>query len=93
MSAHRLILCLAAVAVVTGCAQFPDLDGTISPEMEKADYPDLVPIDRLRAMSTPDTEAGTREAEALEARAAALRARANRLRRAELAGDLADRRD
>ena len=68
-----------------GCAQFPELDATITPAAESAPYPDLVPI----ATILPDPEADTRleaeDADRLAARADGLRRRADRLRRHQMA--------
>ncbi|MEX3315926.1 hypothetical protein [Sulfitobacter sp. PS-8MA] len=74
-----------------GCTQFPALDRTITPEMEAADYPDLVPIDPLLAQA----EAGRidpRQTEAqLTGRAARLETRANRIGGARTDQAAADR--
>ncbi|WP_211299426.1 hypothetical protein [Pukyongiella litopenaei] len=38
-------LALAVVAVVAGCTEIPELDATLSPQLEQADYPALIPLD------------------------------------------------
>ena len=70
---------LALVTALTACTGFPALNGTISPALEKADFPDLVPVEPLLARAeevqiTDQTEAG------IAARVARLRARAARLK-------------
>ncbi|MEM6305765.1 MAG: hypothetical protein AAF744_13690 [Pseudomonadota bacterium] len=71
---------------LSSCTQFPELDRTITPELEAADFPDLVPVEPLLAQAT----AGQVNAEATEAaligRVARLRARAARLRGSVLSG-------
>ncbi len=63
-----------------GCAQFPELNATVSQEeASKADFPALVPVEPLLVQAetqhaTPETQAN------VSARAARLRARAARLR-------------
>jgi len=64
---------LPFLIALSACAQFPELDGTIAPELENAPFPDLVPLAPLFAQAdatsdnAPDVEA------ALIARAARLR--------------------
>lgn len=75
----------AAAVALSGCADFPELEGTVPAALEQADYPKLVPIEPLLAGAdevqiTPDTRSG------LAARAAALRARAAHLRRTVVDG-------
>ena len=71
---------LPFLIALSACAQFPELDGTIAPELENAPFPDLVPLAPLFAQAdatsnnAPDVEA------ALTPRLAALIARAARLR-------------
>lgn len=89
MSALRSFRPLAAFALalsLTGCAQFPALDGTLSAATEAADYPDLVPLDPLLAnVDATNTDAGA-TAGAINGRVAQLKARANRLRRGVVDG-------
>ncbi|MFG5383284.1 hypothetical protein [Yoonia sp. R2-816] len=66
--------------LLSACASFPELDGTISDTARQAPYPRLAPLpDTIdRAMdSNVETE--------LAARIAALNARAERLRRIDIA--------
>lgn len=77
--AFALSVALGAGAVLPGCTQFPQLDATISDTTRRAPYPDLVPLEGLRARIdgtriAPDT------AESVTTRADRLRARAARLR-------------
>lgn len=77
MRRATLIFCLA----LAGCTQFPDLDGTVAPDLEQADFPDFLPTDQLRAgAATSATDPGKTTA-ALDARIAALRSRAAALQR------------
>ncbi|WP_246035996.1 hypothetical protein [Aliishimia ponticola] len=69
----------ALLILVSGCAQFPELDSAIPAEAEAAAYPDLVPLNGSFDPAAPiaaqeQTEAG------LSARLARLQARAARLR-------------
>lgn len=76
----KSVVAIGLAVFLGGCAAFPDLNGTIPPEMERADFPRLVPVEPLLAGQpadriTPETET------AMAARVAALKARASRLRR------------
>ena len=71
---------------VAACTQFPALDGTISPELENADFPDLVPIEPLLAGAAPVVANPVETTETLSARVAALRGRAEALRRRNING-------
>ncbi|RKF16527.1 hypothetical protein D6850_02965 [Roseovarius spongiae] len=65
--------------MLSACTQFPQLDGTVSEEVRRAPYPDLVPLGTLDMRATTGRltpETGAR----IEARIARLRARAARLR-------------
>ncbi|MEM1387715.1 MAG: hypothetical protein AAGG54_08905 [Pseudomonadota bacterium] len=64
---------------LAGCADFPDLGKSISPEARRAEFPQLVPIEPLLERRNAARTTGL-EADRLEARAAALRARAALLR-------------
>jgi len=82
MTPHRLA-CLFAAAAVGACGQLPELGTTISDSAARAPYPQLVPVEQLRAGAaeesiTPET------AEEVEARADGLRHRAAGLRGAVL---------
>lgn len=72
-----LALCLALL----GCTQFPELEGTVAPDVETAAYPDLVPLGPLLANSAPVVEDPVATTDALESRVTALRARAGALQR------------
>ncbi len=74
-----LLLGLLALPVITGCAPFPDIDAALSRGAEDAAYPDLIPVERLRARAgRPTLTAG--DGDTLTGRADALRSRAARLR-------------
>ena len=49
------------IFLLAGCAEFPELEGTIPPRTEAADFPDLVPLAPLLA-ARRDTTSGTRRA-------------------------------
>ncbi len=71
---------LLGLAVAAGCAQFPELDQRITPELANAQPPDLVPLAPLIAQADA-AQAGAATAQAdLDPRLAALRDRAARLR-------------
>lgn len=76
----RAVAFLLFAALAGGCAKFPELEGTVPPALERAEYPRLVPVEPMLALAetvqiTPETEP------AILARVAALKARAARLRR------------
>ncbi|MDF1728819.1 MAG: hypothetical protein P1U53_13840 [Sulfitobacter sp.] len=80
-----LALILAALTLI-GCTQFPELDGTVSPEVQNAPYPALLPLEPILVQAAPsplDTEAVQSN---LDSRIAGLRARADRLRGPILSG-------
>ncbi|WP_156799280.1 hypothetical protein [Oceanicola granulosus] len=80
----RLALLLPAAALaLAACAEFPELDGRVTPAAAAAPYPDLVPLPPLLAAAdalgaAPDLSAPARAA--ADTRAAELRARAAALR-------------
>ncbi|MCQ0092082.1 hypothetical protein [Roseovarius sp. M141] len=77
--ALALIAALGAGSLLPGCAQFPQLDATLTDQSRRAPYPDLVPLSGLQArINDTDTNAGA--APAIEARIARLKSRAARLR-------------
>ncbi len=78
---------LSALLLLTGaCTQFPDLDPTLTPALEAAEYPTLVPLaPMLAAAQTPGVEPA-QAAATIDARVAALRSRAARLRGSVLNG-------
>tara|TARA_R110000787_G_scaffold248421_2_gene353967 strand:+ start:2643 stop:3017 length:375 start_codon:yes stop_codon:yes gene_type:complete len=75
-----------ALLALSACTQFPALDRTITPALENADYPALVPIDPLLASATAGRVDAAQTEAALAARVAGLRARAARLRGSVLSG-------
>ncbi|WP_421906785.1 hypothetical protein [Mameliella sp.] len=87
---HHPLFCAAALAALTGCTQFPELDATQTPGVADAPYPDLLPLEALLNGAVPRATPG--EAAAVEGRVAALKARANRLQRVDVAPRGVDRR-
>ncbi|SFA70567.1 hypothetical protein SAMN05421688_0232 [Poseidonocella pacifica] len=71
-------LLLAACLALGACANVPELDARIGPDVASAPYPDLLPLDQLLT-GTPASEPEA-ERESLAARRAALEARAGALR-------------
>jgi hypothetical protein len=66
---------LLAALLCTACTQFPELDSTIAQDIQRADYPALVPFDQLiLPRAADDPPGGT-----LAGRSTALRARASAL--------------
>lgn len=82
----RAILPALMALALTACTQFPELDSTITPALEAADYPALVPVDPLLAQATAGRADPQQTEAALLARVARLRARAARLRGSVLSG-------
>lgn len=83
---------LAAIALafsLTACADFPELDETITAEMRDADFPRLATISQLR--QTPEPRITEATGASLTARVAALRARASRLRGSVLGSEVRQR--
>jgi hypothetical protein len=77
----RLILAvLPLIIALSACAEFPALDGTVSPAQANAPFPDLVPLASLIQQANEDGSASTLVEAAISARIANLRARASRLR-------------
>lgn len=85
---HRVAICCLPFALVglAACTQFPELDHTITPELEAARYPALVPLDPLLASAKARRVDPVQTQSALVARVARLRARAARLRGSVLTG-------
>lgn len=73
----RVILSLALAAILTACAQFPELDQTQSADLTQAEYPRLLPLDEL--IDGAPSRIGEADAAHHESRAAGLRTRAARL--------------
>ncbi len=82
----RLALSALALCALTACTQFPELDQTVSPDLENADFPALIPLDPILAGTRTATRDNTQTQAALEARVANLRARAARIRGSVLTG-------
>ena len=80
MRAVVIIASAALVGLVTACTDFPELDGTVSPALEKADFPKLVPVESLLA-GAEDVQITDQTTAQLAGRVARLRARAARLKR------------
>ena len=72
-----LAICLL---LLCGCARFPELDATVNASAENADFPTLVPIERIVAAPEPASENVIDPNADVAARVARLRARAARLR-------------
>ena len=77
---------LALILTLGACTQFPDLDRTITPAMEAAPDPELVPIEPLLAQATAGRVDPAETQDVLSARVARLRARAADLRGSVLTG-------
>ena len=75
-----------ALLTLGACTQFPALDRTITPALENAEYPALVPLDPLLATATAGRVDPVQTETALIARVAGLRARAAQLRGSVLTG-------
>ena len=75
MERTSLIMAMLAVTAA-GCTQFPDLDRTLTPELEQSAYPDLVPLDPLLARAEQTGVEPVQATAAIDGRVAALRARA-----------------
>ncbi len=78
--ATSILLCLTLGA----CTQFPELDGTISPDVEGTDIPKLVPIGPLLMSSAPVVDDPAETTQSLDARIASLRARADALQQRDV---------
>lgn len=79
MTHHPLIRFLPALALI-GCTQFPELDGTVRPELENAPYPELVPLEPILASAQSIQVDPVQTESSLTARLAGLRARADVMR-------------
>lgn len=71
---------LPFLIALAACAQFPELDGTVSPDLANAPFPDLVPLAPLFAQANTTARNAPEVASTLTPRLAALNARAARLR-------------
>lgn len=83
---QRPAVCAVSLALCAGCTQFPVLDRTITPAMEAAAYPELVPLGPVLAQATASPIDPAQTQAQLSARVSALRARAARLRGSVLSG-------
>ena len=63
----------------TACVDVPELGDRVSPALDRADYPALVPIERLLGPATPVREEAETLANQLDARRARLQRRADAL--------------
>ena len=70
--------------VLGACAQFPELDGTVAPDLEDADFPSLVPLESLLSTNGRVVDNPAQTTQNLEARIAGLRARAAALHRRDI---------
>ncbi|QUJ75211.1 hypothetical protein KDD17_09260 [Sulfitobacter albidus] len=82
MKPHCLIFALGLGA----CTTFPQLDHTVTPALEEAAYPALVPLAPIVAQATTPGVVPAQANAALDARISRLRARAARLRGSVLTG-------
>ena len=83
---HAFCTPLLLALGVSACTQFPQLDRTITPELENSEFPALVPIEPLLATaSTGRVDPVATQAE-LQGRLSRLRARAAGLRGSVLTG-------
>ncbi|MRU14547.1 hypothetical protein FDP25_03785 [Roseovarius sp. A21] len=73
------ISCLTAAATLAACSQFPELQDDADLGSRDAPYPQLVPVETLRAQA-PQTAVTPESQAALEARITRLRNRAMRLK-------------
>ncbi len=74
----RAVLCLTLFCL-GACTQFPDLDATIPPQAEAADFPDLVPLAPLLAGRDAVVRNPVEVSDNLSGRVNALKARARAL--------------
>lgn len=73
-------LSLACALPIAACTQIPELDASVPPEAERADYPELVPVERLLGVDAFDPASNEATADQLDSRTRNLQARAQRLR-------------
>jgi hypothetical protein len=79
------VLC-TGITLLGACTQFPALDRTITPALEAADFPALVPLDPVLASARATGVEPVQATAAIDARVAALRSRAAGLRGSVLSG-------
>lgn len=70
---------VAAIVLLAGCADVPELDAQIPDAYLTAPYPDLVPLDLALVALPPPQQAAERLETSLQGRREALRARARAL--------------
>jgi hypothetical protein len=80
-------LALAAGLALVGCAEVPQLDETITPVLDAADYPALVPIETLLVPLPPPAQRSEELKSDIEARRDRLQERASRLNQAPVVDD------
>lgn len=72
----RLLKSCAVLLLAAACSNVPELEEGITPDLRKAAYPDLVPLENLLEPLPAPAEQSTETQARLDARAARLRARA-----------------
>lgn len=85
----RMLFLTALCGTLTlsgACTQFPDLDRTLTPELQASDYPALVPLAPVLASAQATGVEPERATARIDGRVAALKARAERLRGSVLTG-------
>ncbi len=75
----RACLILTLLWFIPACTEFPELDAKVEPPARSAPYPDLIPVEEIKAQ-VQDPLIEDTQGEDVKARAARLRARAARLR-------------
>ena len=86
MKLTALCLTFGATLALSACTQFPQLDRRVTPALEQADYPALVPTEPLLATATQGRIDPDQTTTNLQGRVSRLRARAARLRGSVLSG-------
>ncbi len=78
---RRLLFLITLVFVtLTACEKFPQLDHTVDSDALAAPYPELAPIDTIKAQEPP-ARTQPKTAKNIEKRVKALQKRAKRMRR------------
>ncbi|VAW00982.1 hypothetical protein MNBD_ALPHA07-1208 [hydrothermal vent metagenome] len=72
-------LILSLLLATTACTEFPELDAKVDAAARAAPYPDLIPVEEIKAQVSAPRIADTSGSD-VNARAARLKARAARLR-------------
>lgn len=85
------LVLLPLLASLSACAEFPELDSTITPAQANAPFPELVPLASLVARADTNNSASANVEAAITPRLADLRARAARLRGPVIAPAIRDR--